>query len=80
MRRLYIDFDGVVMDTIPLLYNELEKNGVSLDNEEKIALIFSHFDFAEIIKDKNILNDSIDCINKLLDSKRFEMSFLSHVN
>ena len=23
MRRLYIDFDGVVMDTIPLLYNEL---------------------------------------------------------
>ena len=25
MRRLYIDFDGVVMDTIPLLYNELEK-------------------------------------------------------
>ena len=27
MRRLYIDFDGVVMDTIPLLYNELEKNG-----------------------------------------------------
>ena len=80
MRRLYIDFDGVVMDTIPLLYNELEKNGVSLDNEEKIALIFSHFDFAEIIKDKNILNDSIDCINKLLDSKRFEISFLSHVN
>ena len=29
MRRLYIDFDGVVMDTIPLLYNELEKNGVA---------------------------------------------------
>lgn len=80
MRRLYIDFDGVVMDTIPLLYNELEKNGVSLDNEEKIALVFSHFDFTEIIKDKNILNDSIDCINKLLDSKRFEISFLSHVN
>lgn len=80
MRRLYIDFDGVVMDTIPLLYNELEKNGVSFDNEEKIHEVFASFDFNEIIKDKNILNDSIECINKLIDSKRFEISFLSHVN
>ena len=80
MRRLYIDFDGVVMDTIPLLYNELEKNDVSLDNEEKIRKVFGSFDFRTIIKDKNILNDSIDCINSLLQSKRFEIAFLSHVN
>ncbi len=80
MRRLYIDFDGVVMDTIPLLYNELEKNDVSLDNEEKIRTVFGSFDFRTIIKDKNILNDSIDCINKLLESNRFEIAFLSHVN
>ena len=80
MRRLYIDFDGVVMDTIPLLYNELEKNNVSMDNEEQIRHVFSSFDFKKIIKDKNILNDSIECINKLLQSKRFEVAFLSHVN
>ena len=80
MRRLYIDFDGVVMDTIPLLYNELEKNNVSMDNEEQIRHVFSSFDFKKIIKDKNILNDSIECINKLLESKRFEVAFLSHVN
>ena len=80
MRRLYIDFDGVVMDTIPLLYNELEKNDVSLDNEEKIRSVFGSFYFRTIIKDKNILNDSIDCINKLLESNRFEIAFLSHVN
>ena len=80
MRRLYIDFDGVVMDTIPLLYNELEKNNVSMDNEEQIRHVFSSFDFKKIIKYKNILNDSIECINKLLESKRFEVAFLSHVN
>ena len=80
MKRLYIDFDGVVMDTIPLLYNELEKNGVSLGNEEKIAETFRNFDFNTIIKDKNILNDSLECIKKLIESKRFEISFLSHVN
>lgn len=34
-RRLYIDFDGVVMDTIPFLYSALEKSEVDLSNEEK---------------------------------------------
>ena len=80
MRRLYIDFDGVVMDTIPLLYKELEKNNVSFDNEEKIRKVFGSFDFRTIIKDKNILNDSIECIHKLIESKKFEISFLSHIN
>ena len=80
MRRLYIDFDGVIMDTIPLLYNELAKNNVSIGDEKEVRRVFAAFDFSTIIKDKNILNDSIDCINKLLDSKRFEISFLSHVN
>ena len=45
MRRLYIDFDGVVMDTIPLLYNELAKNNVKLGEEEEIRRVFGAFDF-----------------------------------
>ena len=80
MRRLYIDFDGVVMDTIPLLYEELDRNNVKLGDEAEVRNVFAHFDFSTIIKDKNILNDSINCIQKLLDSKKFEISFLSHVN
>ena len=81
MRRLYIDFDGVVLDTIPPLYEKLVQGGVSLDEpEEKRVAWFSKYDYSEIIKDKYILNDSINCINKLLESKRFEISFLSHVH
>ena len=80
MRRLYIDFDGVVMDTIPALYKLLEKHGVSSKDEEQVRKIFSAYDFRQIIKDKYILNDSINCINRLIESRRFEISFLSHVN
>ena len=80
MSRLYIDFDGVVMDTIPLLYDELKKQNVKMGDEENIHKVFASFDYGTIIKDKNILNDSINCIHKLLDSKRFEISFLSHIN
>ena len=82
MRRLYIDFDGVVLDTIPILYEKLGIDTSGTDNgnaEEKIQK-FANFDYRNVIKDKYILNDSINCIYKLLKSKKFEISFLSHVH
>ena len=79
-KRLYIDFDGVVMDTIPFLYSALEKSGVDLSNEREVSIFFSTYDFNKIINDENILNDSIECINKLVASDLFEISFLTHVN
>ena len=79
-RRLYIDFDGVVMDTIPFLYSALEKSGVDLSNEREVSIFFSTYDFNKIINDENILNDSIECINKLVASDLFEIAFLTNVN
>ena len=82
MRRLYIDFDGVVLDTIPQLYSKLGIDTSGVDNgsaEEKIQK-FANYDYRNVVKDKYILNDSINCIKKLLESKRFEISFLSHVH
>ena len=82
MKRLCIDFDGVVLDTIPVLYEKLGIDTNSTDNgnaDERIKK-FANFDYRNVIKDKYILNDSINCINKLLESKRFEISFLSHVH
>lgn len=80
MKRLYIDFDGVVMDTIPPLYDALQKSGADVTNESEIRVFFASYDFSKIINDDNILNDSINCIKKLIDSKMFEISFLTHVN
>ena len=80
MKRLYIDFDGVVMDTIPHLYAALEASGTNMDSESERSRFFSMYDFDMIINDDNILNDSIECINKLIESKKFEISFLTHVN
>ena len=80
MRRLYIDFDGVVMDTIPPLYAALEKSGTDVSDNAQVRVFMSTFDFNSIVNDDNILNDSIECINKLIDSKRFDISFLTHIN
>ena len=80
MRRLYIDFDGVVLDTIPVLYAALEASGADTSEEKEVARFFSTYDFSMIVNDDNILNDSINCIHKLIDSKKFEVSFLTHIN
>ncbi len=80
MRRLYIDFDGVVLDTIPPLYKALEESKVDVTEEAQRRLFFSKFDFSTIINDDYILNDSVKCIHKLIKSKRFEISFLTHIN
>lgn len=80
MRRLYIDFDGVVMDSIPLLYSAMEKSGVDANDEPGKREFFANYDFTKVINDKFVLNDSINCINKLIESKKFEISFLTHVN
>ena len=80
MKRLYIDFDGVVLDTIPELYAALEASGADTSCEKEVARFFSTYDFDMVINDDNILNESIDCIHKLIESKKFEISFLTHVN
>jgi len=80
MKRLYIDFDGVVLDTIPHLYSAIEKEGIDPSNVSQAAVFFSKFDFKKIINDDNILNNSIESINKLIKSNIFEISFLSHIN
>lgn len=80
MKRLYIDFDGVIMDTIPLLYAEIEKRGVDLSDEKKTREVFATYDFGNIVNDDNILNNSIVNIRKLIESNLFEISILSHIN
>lgn len=80
MKRLYIDFDGVVMDTIPPLYSALKKANIDFSDEEGTRNFFVNYDFSSIINDNAILNDSINCIKKLIKSNMFEISFLSHIH
>lgn len=75
MKELYIDFDGVILDTIPLLYSEVERLGIDKYDKE----FYKNFDYKKILKDENILNDSINCIHKLIKSKKFSISILTHI-
>lgn len=76
MKRLFIDFDGVILDTIPLLYEEAKRQ----EYEATDAEFYKNFNFKCILKDKYIINDAVNSINKLIESGLFEISILTHVN
>ena len=79
MRELYIDFDGVIMDTIPYLYKALDDSGVNIKDDAAVREFFSKYDYSTIINDDNILNNSIACIEELKNSNIFQISILTHI-
>lgn len=84
MKNLYIDFDGVIMNTIEITYLELKEMKLDcdkLEDQEKIRDYYASIDWNELLNKKAIIiNDGINCIKKLIKSDRFNIAILSHVN
>lgn len=74
MKKLYIDFDGVILDTITRLYEEADRQEYDRSDPE----FYKNFNYKCILKDKYIINDSIECIQKLIDSNKFDVNILTH--
>lgn len=84
MKNLYIDFDGVIMNTIEITYLELKEMKLDcekLEDQEKIRDYYASIDWNELLNKKaTIINDGINCIKKLIKSNKFNIAILSHVN
>lgn len=79
MKNLYIDFDGVILDTITKLYEDMRVLG-SNSTEEQRKKFMANYDWKSILKDDNIINDSINAIKKIINSNKFNLSILTHIN
>ncbi len=78
--NLYIDFDGVILDTIPYLEKVLLESNITEHEEEKKRSLFASLDWEKIVKETPEINDSIKCIEKLRESNKFNIAVLTHVN
>ena len=67
---LYIDFDGVILDTEPLLFEEWRRNPNRhlLPNEEKIKYV-QRADWEYIINNSSVINDSIYYLKEMDPTK-----------
>lgn len=80
MKQLYIDFDGVILDTMTKTYEELKKEKIDFKDQEKVQEYFRNIDWKKLIEETSEINDSINEIKKICESKKFNVYILTHVN
>lgn len=80
MKNLYIDFDGVIVDTIRVTYDMLDRLEVDKKNFEKMSEFYYNLNWKQLLKMTPVINDSFDCIKKLYASGKFNIAILTHVN
>lgn len=80
MKQLYIDFDGVILDTMAKTYEELDKLGIDKKDFAKVTEFFRNADWKKLIEETEEINDSINEIKKICASKKFNVYILTHIN
>ena len=73
--KLYLDCDGVILDTINFTYKMIKERGIS---EDKIDDFFKNLSWENLIEEAGEINNSIEKIKEL--SKYFDVEILTHVN
>lgn len=79
MKQLYIDFDGVIKDTMTKSYQELERKGIDRKDEKRVLDFFKKVNWDKLIKETDEINDSINEIKRICNSKKFNVYILTHV-
>lgn len=80
MKQLYIDFDGVILDTMAKTYKVLEESGIDKNDQPKIMEYFRNLDWKKLIEETDQINDSINEIKKICACKKFNVYILTHIN
>ena len=80
MKQLYIDFDGVILDTMTKSYKVLEEKNIDIKDKEKVIEFFKDLDWEKLIEETDVINDSINEIKKICASKKFNVYILTHIN
>ena len=80
MRNLYIDFDGVIMDTIRVTYDMIDRLEIDKSDSNKMSEFYANLNWKQLLSLTPIINDSFNCIKTLNSSNKFNIAILTHVN
>lgn len=80
MINLYIDFDGVILDTITTTYKIMESINLDRSDDANTKVFYATVDWKQIIDTTSEINDALACIKRIIDSKRFDVAILTHVH
>ncbi len=78
MKNLYIDFDGVIYNSIEVSYKIAEEEKINKDYESYYQF-FKNLDWCAVLEKSDEINDAFNCIRKIIDSSKFNVFVLTHV-
>ena len=66
MKNLYIDFDGVLVDTITTTYRLLEKHEIDVKNLKEVREFYRTLDWGKIIEISTIINHNLNLLKTVM--------------
>ena len=78
MKNLYIDFDGVIYNSIEVSYKKAEEENITKDYESYYQF-FKNLDWCDVLEKSSEINNAFECIRKIIDSNKFNVFVLTHV-
>ncbi len=79
MRNLYIDFDGVISDTIDVTYQMMKDQGIDRLDVATSSKFYRELDWPTLLEETPLINNSMEKIQKIIDSNRYNVAILTHV-
>ena len=73
---IYLDFDGVLFDTVSIILDEIKKNNIDLNKENK--KFFENLDWKYILSNAKEICNSVEVVNEL--KKIYQIKILTHVS
>ena len=78
--NLYLDFDGVLVDTIKVSYKMMEELNINLKDRPKVIEFYKNLDWKNLLSISDELENSFDYINEIYSENIFNPRILTTVN
>ncbi len=76
MEYLYIDFDGVIADTIKPTYEMMKCMGINLDDRDKVIEFYKQLNWYKLLETTEEINCAFKNIQKIRESKIYKNIFI----
>lgn len=80
MKNLYIDFDGVIVDTIRVTYDMIDRLEIDIEDSEKMREFYANLNWKQILSLTPIINNGFKHIKKIYETGNYNITILTHVN
>ena len=77
--NLYIDFDGVILNTIEISYKDFKEINKQSQGKISIKEYYENLNWEELLNKSTPINNSIENIKKLVQSNLYNIYILSNV-